>query len=166
MEREGRKRENNSKNNSKILTKKQFKKLDKEIRSVISNQIPDESKCEEIYPKIQELNKPTLKNSLEDMYNFYVIGYSDLFQDFEFVEIRDNIVHTGFSKGDFEDLRENYKKLVALLQRTLLGMLNYTGEFIDQSDNWKHKKFKKENGLKTKTEPKLQKIPRGKNGTR
>ena len=53
------------------------------------------------------------------------------------------IVHTGLSKGDSKDLFENYEKLVALLQRTLLGMLNYTGKFIDRLDNWKHKKFKK-----------------------
>jgi len=130
-------------NNSKILTKKQFKKLDKEIRSVISNQIPDESKCEEIYPKIQELNKPTLKNSLRDLYHSYGVGYSDLFQEFEFVKIRNQIVHTGLSKDDSKDLFENYEKLVALLQRTLLGMLNYTGEFVDRLDDWKHKKFKK-----------------------
>ena len=130
-------------NNSKILTKKQFKKLDKEIQSVISNQILDESKCEEIYPKIQELNKPTLKNSLRDLYHSYGVGYSDLFQEFEFVKIRNQIVHTGLSKDDSKDLFENYEKLVALLQRTLLGMLNYTGEFVDRLDDWKHKKFKK-----------------------
>jgi len=93
--------------------------------------IYDLSKCEEIRRKIPELNRPTLKSSLREMYYSYGINYSDLFPDFEFVRIRDNIVHTGFSKGDFEDLRENYIKLVALLQRTLLGMLNYTGEFID-----------------------------------
>ena len=127
--------------------------------------ICDMNKRNEMHRKIPELNRPTLKSSLRDMYHSYGIGYSDLFQEFEFVKIRDQIVHTGLSKDDSKDFFENYKKLVALLQRTLLGMLNYTGEFIDQSDNWKHKKFKKENGLKTKTEPKLQKIPRGKNGT-
>ena len=157
---------NKSKNRGKILTDEQFKKLNTEVKRWISQNISDKSKRAEIYPKIRELNRPTLKNSLKDMYHFYVIGYLDLFQDFEFVEIRDNIVHTGLLKDDSKDPHENYIKLVALLQRTLLGMLNYTGEFIDQSDNWKHKKFKKENGLKTKTEPKLQKIPRGKNGTR
>lgn len=136
-------KKNKSKNNGKILTKEQSKKLDKEIRSVISNQIPDESKCEEIYPKIQELNKPTLKNSLRDLYRSYGVGYSDLFQELEFVKIRNQIVHTGFSKDDSKDLFENYEKLVALLQRTLLGMLNYTGEFVDRLDDWKHKKFKK-----------------------
>ena len=136
-------KKNNSKDKGGILTDVESKNLEKDVRNAIKNNISDKDKCKKIYPKIRELNRPTLKNSLEDMYNFYVIGHSDLFQDFEFVGIRDNIVHTGFSKGDFEDLRENYNKLVALLQRTLLGMLNYTGEFIDQSDNWKHKKFKK-----------------------
>ena len=105
--------------------------------------IYDMSKRNEMHRKIPELNRPTLKNSLRDMYYSYGIGYSDLFQEFEFVKIRDQIVHTGLSKDDSKDFFENYEKLVALLQRTLLGMLNYTGEFIDRLDNWKHKKFKK-----------------------
>jgi len=136
-------KKNNSKDKGGILTDVEFKNLEEDVRNAISEQISDKGKRKKIYPKIRELNRPTLKNSLEDMYNFYVIGYSDLFQDFEFVEIRDNIIHAGLSKGDFKDLRENHKKLVALLQRTLLGMLNYTGEFIDQSDNWEHKKNSK-----------------------
>ncbi len=125
-----------NKSNDKILTEGQFKKLVKEVKSVISKHIEalDMSKREKIYLKIPELNRPTLKSSLRDMYDFYDIGYSDIFPDFEFVKIRDNIVHTGLSEEHFKD-PENYEKLVALLQRTLLGMLNYTGEFIDRLDN-------------------------------
>ena len=133
-------KENNS--SDKILTKGQFKKLVKDVKSVISEHILDIDKREEMHLKIPELNRPTLKSSLRDMYDSYDIGYSDLFPDFEFVKIRDQIVHTGLSEEHFKD-PENYVKLVALLQRTLLGMLNYTGEFIDRLDNWKHKKFKK-----------------------
>jgi hypothetical protein len=138
-------KENKSKDNGEILTEEQFKELEKKVRSVISKQISDKSKRKEIYPKIQELNRPTLKSSLSDMYSsdFFDITYSDLFPEFEFVEIRNQIVHSGLSKGEFKDLLENYEKLVALLQRTLLGMLNYSGEFIDRLDNRKHKKFKK-----------------------
>ena len=136
-------KENKSKNKGKILTEEQFKKLNKEVKKVISKQISDKGKRKEIYPKIRELNRPTLTNSLRDMYHSYGIGYSDLFQEFEFVTIRDQIVHTGLSKDESKDLFENYEKLVALLQRTLLGMLNYMGEFVDRLDNWKHKKFKK-----------------------
>jgi hypothetical protein len=135
-------KENKSENWGEILTAEQFEKFDKEIKNVISEQISDKSKRKEIYPKIRELNRPTLKNSLRDMYYSYDIGYSDLFQEFEFVTIRDQIVHTGLSKDEFEDLFENYEKLVALLQRTILGILNYRGEFVDRLDNWKHKKFK------------------------
>ena len=125
-------KENKSKNKGKILTKGQFKKLDKDVESVISKHIEalDMGKREEMYRKIPELNRPTLKSSLRDMYDFYDVGYSDLFLNFEFVKIRDQIVHRGLSEEHFED-PENYVKLVALLQRTLLGMLNYTGEFID-----------------------------------
>jgi hypothetical protein len=137
-------KENKSKNKGKILTKGQFKKLDKDVESVISKHIEalDMGKREEMCRKIPELNRPTLKSSLRDMYDFYDVGYSDLIPNFEFVKIRDQIVHKGLSEEHFED-PENYVKLVALLQRTLLGMLNYTGEFIDRGDNWKHKKFKK-----------------------
>ena len=136
-------KENKSRNNGEILIEGQFEKLDKEIRSVISNQISDKNTRKEIYPKIRELNRPTLKNSLRDLYYSYGVGYSDLFQELEFVKIRDQIAHTGLSKDDSKDLFENYEKLVALLQRTLLGILNYTGEFVDRLDDWKHKKFKK-----------------------
>ncbi|OYT61289.1 hypothetical protein B6U67_06075 [Methanosarcinales archaeon ex4484_138] len=134
-------KENKSK--GKILTKRQFKKIFEEVKNVISKHISDKGKREEMHLKLPELNRPTLKSSLRNMYDSYDIGYSDLFPNFEFVKIRDQIVHSGLSKGEFKDLLENYEKLVALLQRTLLGMLNYTGEFIDQLDNWKHKKFKK-----------------------
>jgi hypothetical protein len=92
--------------------------------------------------KLPELNRPRFKSSLRDFYDFYEIGYSDLFPDFEFVKIRDKIVHTGLAEEHLKD-HENYDKLVALLQRTILGMLNYTGEFFDRSDNRKLKKFKK-----------------------
>jgi hypothetical protein len=105
--------------------------------------ICDMSKRKEMHLKIPELNRPTLRSSLRDMYYSYDISYSDLFPNFEFVEIRNQIVHSGLSKEDSRDLLENYEKLVALLQRTILGMLNYTGEFIDRLDNRKHKKFKK-----------------------
>ena len=134
----------NYKSKGKILTKGHFKKLYKEVKSVISKHIEalDMCKREEMYRKIPELNRPTLKSSLRGVYGFYEIGYSDLFPDFEFVKIRDKIVHTGLSEEHFKD-PENYEKLIALLQRTLLGMLNYSGEFIDRLDNWKHKEFKK-----------------------
>jgi hypothetical protein len=135
-------KEYNSRYEGGILTDTQFEILDKEVKRVISQQISDKSKRSKIYPKIRELNRPTLKSSLRDMYDFYDIGYSDLFPDFEFVKIRDKIVHTGLSEEHFKD-PENYEKLVALLQRTLLGMLNYGGVFIDRLDNWKHKEFKK-----------------------
>ena len=146
-------KEKKNKGKGGILTDVEFKNFDRDIRKVIKKHIPsDKIKRQKMYPKIRELNRPTLQNSLEDMYNFYAIGYSDHFPKFGFITIRNKIVHTGLSKSDFKDLRENYEKLVVLLQRTLLGMLNYTGEFIDQSDNWKRKKFKKENGLKTELE--------------
>jgi hypothetical protein len=126
-----------------ILTKGQFEELEKKVRSVIKNKISNKSKRKEIYLKIPELNRLALKSNLRDMYAFYEIGHSDLFPDFEFVGIRNQIVHSGLSKGEFKDLLENHENLVALLQRTLLGMLNYSGEFIDRWDNRKHKKFKK-----------------------
>ncbi|MDY6931765.1 MAG: hypothetical protein SVJ22_07645 [Halobacteriota archaeon] len=115
--------------------------------------IEDKSKRGKIYPKVKELNRPTLKCSLEEIYDTYDISYSDLFPEFEFVGIRDKIVHTGLSRDEVVttdssedesiDLFEKYKKLIALLQRTLLGMLDYNGEFIDILDNWKLKEFKK-----------------------
>jgi hypothetical protein len=139
-------KENNSKD--KLLTVNQFKKLAKDVKTVILKFLSDKDENElfkEMCLKLPELNRPTLKSSLSDMYSsdFYDISYSDIFPNFEFVKIRDQIVHSGLSKGEFNDLLENYEKLVALLQRTLLGMLNYSGEFIDRLDNWKHKKFKK-----------------------
>lgn len=108
--------------------------------------IEDKSKRGKIYPKVKELNRPTLKCSLEEIYDTYDISYSDLFPEFEFVGIRDKIVHGGHKdllEVEFTKLIEDYEKLVALLQRTLLGMLDYNGGFKNILDNWKLKEFKK-----------------------
>ena len=136
-----------------IFPDSQFEILKKVIKSKLLKLSLDEDKLKELRLKLPELNRPTQKSSLKKIYGTYKISYSDLFPEFEFVKIRNNIVHTGLSRdeivttdipeAEFIDLIETYKKLIALLQRTLLGMLDYNGEFKDILYNWKLKEFKK-----------------------
>ncbi len=73
----------------------------------------------------------SLATSLKLMLEDYKTPYKDLFQNLEFIGIRNNIVHTGFG-GDniFPELR----KLANLVVRLILSMLQYQGNYIESEE--------------------------------
>ena len=92
------------------------------------------------------LNRYSFKNNLIMFLGYYKIGYSDI-TDIEdlgvLIEIRNKIIHRGISERDFDDLIEAYDKMMALVQRFFLAILNYEGSYW----NWVNKKlepFKKD----------------------
>lgn len=92
------------------------------------------------------LNRYSFKNNLIMFLGYYKIGYSDI-TDIEdlgvLIEIRNKIIHRGISERDFDDLIEACDKVVALVQRIFLAILNYEGKYR----NWINKRlepFKKD----------------------
>ena len=92
------------------------------------------------------LNRYSFKNNLIMFLGYYKIGYSDI-TDIEdlgvLIEIRNKIIHRGISERDFDDLIEACDKVVALVQKIFLAILNYEGKYR----NWINKKlepFKKD----------------------
>jgi hypothetical protein len=70
----------------------------------------------------------SLRTSLKQMLEFYKTPYTDLFPNLEFIKIRDDIVHKGFG-GD--DIFPSYYKLINLIVRLILSILEYQGDYIE-----------------------------------
>lgn len=67
---------------------------------------------------------------------YYNVGYSDIIGDLgNLIKIRNNIIHRGLSEKEFDALIEAYDKLMALVQRIFLALLNYEGSYR----NWINK---------------------------
>jgi hypothetical protein len=73
-------------------------------------------------------NQGNLKRNLREMLEFYRVPYRDLFPDLEFIDIRNKIVHEGFSQVNMSGSSEKLSNLVA---RVFLGMLNYQGSYME-----------------------------------
>ncbi len=84
------------------------------------------------------LNRYTFKNNLIIFLGYYKVGYSDIIGDLgNLIKIRNNIIHRGLSEKEFNALIEAYDKLMALVQRIFLALLNYEGSYR----NWINKHF-------------------------
>ena len=90
------------------------------------------------------LNRCSFKDNLTMFLGHYKIGYRDIIDDLGvLIKVRDNITHRGISERDFDDLIEACDKVMALVQRIFLAILNYEGKYR----NWINKKlepFKKD----------------------
>ncbi|NQE52547.1 hypothetical protein C5S29_03060, partial [ANME-1 cluster archaeon GoMg3.2] len=61
---------------------------------------------------------------------YYKIGYRDIIEDLgDLIKVRDNITHRGISEREFDALIEVYDKLMALVHRIFLSVLNYEGSY-------------------------------------
>jgi len=81
------------------------------------------------------LNRYTFKNNLIMFLGYYKVGYSDIIGDLgNLIKIRNNIIHRGLSEKEFDALIEAYDKLMALVQRIFLALLNYEGSYRNWID--------------------------------
>lgn len=88
------------------------------------------------YGKLIGLNRHSLRTNLTSFLQHHNIGYSDIIEDLgTLIYIRNNIIHRGLSDTEFGDLVEVYNKLVALIQRIFLTILDYEGNYYSWITN-------------------------------
>ncbi|CAD6490230.1 MAG: hypothetical protein KFBDDELM_00108 [Candidatus Argoarchaeum ethanivorans] len=124
------------------------KKLKKPMKDCLSALSIDTNKDMRngLYSNLSCLNRYSFRYNLTMFLRYYKIGYSDIIKDLNDLgvlkEVRDNIIHRGISERDFDDLIEAYDKVMALVQRIFLAILNYEGEYRN-GINKKLETFKK-----------------------
>ena len=112
--------------------KKKLKKPMKECLSAFSIDTNKDMR-NGLYSNLSCLNRYSFRYNLTMFLRYYKIGYSDIIEDLNDLgvlkEVRDNIIHRGISGRDFDDLIEAYDKVMALVQRIFLAILNYEGKY-------------------------------------
>ena len=99
-----------------------------------------------IYNKINELNRTSLDNIMKDFLKHYKIGHTDIYKNFqEIIDVRNDIIHKGIS---IEHVRvsEIQDKIIVLLQRIFLSLLNYDGHDVtyNRLKGYPHEKFQRD----------------------
>ena len=82
------------------------------------------------YSSINKLGREPLRTKLKQMLEFYKTPYKDLFPEFEFIKIRNKMVHEGFG-GD--NISSDLRKLGNLVVRLVLSILQYEGNYIEST---------------------------------
>ena len=159
------KKENGKLNIYESLFDKYLPDLKKVINEVLKEKGVNNKKRKKISGNLECINRTIFKNSLLRLLKDYRIIYDDLFYDIqEIIDKRDEIIHTGIQKGDHKELSKIYERLICLIQRIFLALLEYDGYFLDRNDRYKRKKFTDFiSGDFART---AEEIPGGENGTR
>lgn len=71
----------------------------------------------------------SLSSSLQEMLEVYEVSYKDLFPKLDFISIRNQVIHQGFS--DPESMFNCFLRLENLFIRTVLSMLKYEGNYME-----------------------------------
>ena len=105
----------------------------------------DHTEHENIKKEIDEnlisINRTSFKNSLSRLLYDLHISYDDIFPNIKVIpKIRNQITHRGTQEISPEELFDIYEKLICLIQRIFLALLEYDGYFLDRDDN-ERKKF-------------------------
>lgn len=127
---------------SRLLSKAKYKLVRKSILSCIDQHALnlDEHDTPEKYAifksKVQsffqagDLNMiGRLGSSLKGMLEYFHVKYEDLFPEFDFIKIRNNVVHRG--THDSDEMLEVYLKLESLYIRLMLCILGYKGDYME-----------------------------------
>ena len=127
-----------------ILVKNDFKRFNDELGKLMKKHCDTLGICDKrlrgaLKSNLKCLNRYSFKDNLTMFLGHYKIGYSDIVKNSKDLrvlkEVRDNIIHRGISERDFDDLIEAYDKVMALVQRIFLAVLNYEGSYR----NWINK---------------------------
>ncbi len=117
------------------LMKSKIKKLKKILpkHKVISKKVILELIEEFIY------KYPTLQDSIYHLMKEFGVEYKAKEQ--EIFSLRKEFIHKGKFPSSVKDPVKTFRKIVHFIDRLILHMLGYTGEYLDISDGYKHKKL-------------------------
>lgn len=122
-----------------------YEELKKEARKILRKTKLNASKRSAIYSGLKGLNRYSFTSNLIELLRENKVGYSDLFNNLGIIaEIRNKIVHEGVAVLPFEEIYENYLKLMTLIQRILLSIIRYEGRIINWTKDFNVEQFNKD----------------------
>jgi len=133
-------------NSEYILKEDEFIKFKKPLQKEMSKLLKELSFGKKsrasLYSNLDCINRYNFETNLKFFLKHFCIGFSDLIYDLRIlIRIRNNITHRGLSEIEFEELIDSYDRLLTLIQRIFLSMLNYQGSYY----NWMKKNFEQFN---------------------
>jgi len=132
--------------NEYILPESSFEEylpdLKEKINEVLKEKEVNNKKRKKISGNLMGINRTSFPNSLGRLLKDHHIVYGNLFSDFKIMkDTRDQIIHRGIQEIDSKELLDAYQRLICLIQRIFLALLEYDGYFLDRNDKYKRKKF-------------------------
>jgi len=96
----------------------------------------------EFYANLKGINRTSFLSSILRLLNDLHIIYGDLFPNIKIIpKIRNQITHRGTQETSPKELFDIYEKLICLIQRICLALMEYDGYFLDRNDQYKRKIF-------------------------
>lgn len=106
-----------------------------EIRGILREMNVDRSKRSGVYSGLAGLNRYPFTSDLAELLKENQIGHTDLFEELgKIAEIRNKIAHEGISALPPNTMYHYYVKMMTLIQRILLSLIQYDGDIF----NWFH----------------------------
>ncbi len=131
-----------------LFDEQYYPDLKKKMKEVLKEKGINEDSVEhkniraEFYANLKGINRTSFSSNILRLLNDLNISYDDLFPNIKVIpEIRNQITHSGTQEGTPEELFDVYEKLVCLIQRIFLALLEYDGYFLDRNDRYERKKF-------------------------
>lgn len=125
-----------------ITSWRKFKDLRKEIEKTINHLSIYEEEKKALHRKVPEIIRYPLEMRLLKMFKDLSIDISG-YDIKRLITLRNKIVHEGTFSEPGLDHYPDYKKLICLLDKTILGLLEYDGYYRDFLNNFKRVKFRK-----------------------
>jgi len=72
-----------------------------------------------------------LSANLQEMLKYFKVKHDDLFPEFDFIKIRNNVIHRG--THDFDEIFDVYLRLESLYIRLILCVLEYNGDYMEHN---------------------------------
>ncbi len=132
----------------KLFSKQYYPDLKKNMRTVLNGKGINEDSEEhkniraEFYANLKGINRTSFLSSILRLLNDLHIIYDDLFPNIKIIpKTRNQITHRGTQETSPEELFDIYEKLICLIQRIFLTLMEYDGYFLDRNDLYKRKIF-------------------------
>lgn len=126
---------------NRLIPKALYRKINRKIKEILvsfKSEVDNASDIEKYNIFVSKVEKffveapcnqlGSLRTSLKTMFRIYEVPYKDIFPELEFINIRDMIVHEGFSGLD---VALELHKLSNLIVRVFLAIIRYEGNYME-----------------------------------